>query len=448
MNRNKTYKLNNNIFDDEILNGGRYECNPNKNFPDICIESDKGIYKTKESCINDCETKYINKQLQEINIRHETMKFYLFIKDIIQNEDMEVYVWGGNALGLKVLQMIHQKYPDDDKKFEKAFNEFLKLDLIKDWDFRSITKKEITPEYRAKIDKISKKYNLVPRAKTFILYQTPKPIEIDDKAMFEISIVDSNLYSDLEIPLTSMRVRVTEYNLKYIFMFAKSFFSYKLKNEPFDFVILKRMLNKIKISIFPHKDGLYNITNDFDKGNINDDLINFIKEFSKNDINLTQFILTMLKDTSRIFYRLFEKNIPKTNKIKHFLEDDIKWKGKIEWLFDSKKIENILKDFIKNLGKKISSIYNNNYNKSKSYESALLDVSNFMKGVSFKRVQIDYDNLFTDESKKLIKMVFNDLIKEVGKNNILNISIQQNNKSKEPSLIDFIKFLINKELFN
>jgi hypothetical protein len=156
----------------------------------------------------------------------------------------------------------------------------------------------------------------------------------------------------------------------------------------------------------------------------------------------------MLKDTSRIFYRLFEKNIPKTNKIKHFLEDDIKWKGKIEWLFDSKKIENILKDFIKNLGKKISSIYNNNYNKSKSYESALLDVSNFMKGVSFKRVQIDYDNLFTDESKKLIKMVFNDLIKEVGKNNILNISIQQNNKSKEPSLIDFIKFLINKELFN
>ena len=52
MNRNKTYKLNNNIFDDEILNGGRYECNPNKNFPDICIESDKGIYKTIECAKN------------------------------------------------------------------------------------------------------------------------------------------------------------------------------------------------------------------------------------------------------------------------------------------------------------------------------------------------------------------------------------------------------------
>jgi hypothetical protein len=443
MNNFKIYKLNNNI-----LEGGKYECDPDKNFPDICIESNKGIYKSKESCINDCETKYINKQLTEINIRHETMKFYLFIKDIIQNENMDVYVWGGNALGLKVLQMIHQKYLNDDKKFEKAFKEFLKLDLIKDWDFRSITKKEITPEYRKKIDKISKKYNLVPRAKTFILYQAPKPIEIDDKAMFEISIVDSNLYSDLEIPLTSMRIKVTEYNLKYIFMFAKSFFSYKLKDESFDFSIMRRMLDKIKIIIFPHKNGLYNVTDDFDKGGINDTLIDFIKEFSKNDIDLTQFIVIMLKDTSRIFYRLFEKNIPKTNKIKHFLEDDLKWKGNIEWLFNSKEIEKILKDFINKFGKKILLIYKENYNNSKSIESALLDVSNFMKGVSFKRVQIDYDNLFTDESKKLIKIVFNDLVKEVGKNNILNINIEQNNKSKEPSLNDFIKFLINKELFD
>jgi len=437
-----------NINDDKTLNGGKYECDPNKNFPDICFESDKGKYRTKESCINDCETKYINKQLHEINIRHETMKFYLFIKDIIQNENMEVYVWGGNALGLKVLQMIHLKYSNDDKKFEKAFNAFLKLDLIKDWDFRSITKKEITPEYRTKLDKISKKYNLVPRATSFILYQTPKPIEIDDKAMFEISIVDTNLYSDLEIPLTSMRVRVTEYNLKYIFMFAKSFFSYKLKNEPFDFSIMKRMLNKIRISIFPHKNGLYNITNDFDKGNINNDLINFIKEFTKNDINMTQFILTMLKDTTRIFYRLFEKNIPKINKIKKFLDNDVKWKGDVEWLFNSRKIENTLKEFINELSKKILLIYNNNYNKSKSIESALLDVLNFMKGVSFKRVKIDYDKLFTDENKKLIKIVFNDLVKEAGKNEILKINIQQNNKSKEPSLIDFIKFLINKGLFD
>ena len=440
---NKIYKLK-----DNILEGGKYECQPDKNFPDICIESSKGIYHSKESCINDCETKYINQQLKEINIRHETIKFYLFIKDIIKNEKMDVFVWGGNALGLKILQMIHLKYPNDDKQFEKAFNKFIKLDLIKDWDFRSITKKEITPEYKKKIDKISKKYKLVPRAKTFILYQTPKPIEIDDKAMFEISIVDSNLYSDLEIPLTSMRVKVTEYNLKYIFMFAKSFFSHKLKDEPVDFSILRRMLGKIKILIFPHKNGLYNVNNNFDKGGINDQLIDFIKDFSKNDINLAQFIITMLKDTSRLFYRLLEKNIPKTNKIENFIKNDIKWKGDIHWLFNSKKIEITLNEFIKEFGKKILSIYKENYSKSKSIDSALLDVSNFMKGISFKRVKNDYNNLFTDESKKLIKLVFNDLVKEVGKNNILNIIVEQNKQSKEPSLIEFIKFLINQNLFD
>jgi hypothetical protein len=442
MNKNKIYKLNNTLY------GGKYECHPEKNFPDICIESNNGIYKTKESCINDCETKYINQQLKEINIRHETMKFYLFIKDIIQNEDMTVYVWGGNALGLKILQMIHQKYPTDQKKFNNSFNEFLKLDLIKDWDFRSISNKIITPEYRIKIDKISKKYNLVPRAKTFILYQTPKPIEIDDKPMFEISIVDSNLYSNLEIPLTSMKIKVTQYNLKYIFMFAKAFFSYKLNNEQFDFTIIRHMLEKINISIFPHKNGLYNITNNFDNGNINDNLIKFINEFNNNDINMTQFIITMLKDTSRIFYRLFEKNIPKTNKITYFLKNELKWKGEIKWLFDSKKIENILKTFIKDLSKKILLIYKNNYNNTKSYNSALLDVSNFMEGVNFKRVKNDYDNLFTDDSKKLIKLLFNDLIKEVGKNNILNINIEKNEISKNNSLIHFIQFLINKDLFN
>jgi hypothetical protein len=71
-----------------------------------------------------------------------------------------------------------------------------------------------------------------------------------------------------------------------------------------------------------------------------------------------------------------------------------------------------------------------------------------MEGVNFKRVKNDYDNLFTDDSKKLIKLLFNDLIKEVGKNNILNINIEKNEISKNNSLIHFIQFLINKDLFN
>ena len=65
---NKIYKLK-----DNILEGGKYECQPDKNFPDICIESSKGIYHSKESCINDCETKYINQQLKSLPLTKENI---------------------------------------------------------------------------------------------------------------------------------------------------------------------------------------------------------------------------------------------------------------------------------------------------------------------------------------------------------------------------------------
>ena len=45
---------------------------------------------------------------------------------------------------------------------------------------------EIDEKYRAKLDKIAKKQRLVPRAKTFVLYQTMHPILIYEKALFEM----------------------------------------------------------------------------------------------------------------------------------------------------------------------------------------------------------------------------------------------------------------------
>ena len=88
-----------------------------------------------------------------------------------------------------------------------------------------------------------------------------------------------------------MKVKVTEYNLKYIYMFAKSFLAYKNKNEEFDFDIMKRMLDKIKIITHPHKKGLYDIGEKkerYDKGELNDDLIKYIETFSDFDKNFPQ----------------------------------------------------------------------------------------------------------------------------------------------------------------
>lgn len=438
-------------IDEDNMFGGKFECQPKNKFSEICIEVGDDIsittpstqtsniknklpttnYKSKESCVNDCEGKYINEQLNQINIRHETSKFYLFIKDIIKSEQIDVYVKGGNVIGLKILKMIYDKYKNDDKKFKQCFDKFLELDLIKDWDFASYTKKTIDDEYRTHLDKVAKKYQLVPRAKTFILYQTSKPQLLDDKALFEISISDSDAYSKLEIPLTTMKIKVNEYNLKYIFMFAKSFFSYKLKNEPFDFDIMKRMLGKINIIIHPHEKGLYDATKNFDKGSINSTLIEFINNYGKENRHLPQFLVTHLIDTFRMLYRLPQKNIPKTEKIKKFIKDELNVSSQT-WLMDTVYIEKMVNKFIKELSVKIVEVYQKN--------KSVNDVIRFMDGVGFGRSQIDYE-LYSDKSKQMLKILFEKLVNEIGKDNI-------NGMDGKDKLIKFLKFLMSKKLFD
>ena len=243
------------IYSNNSQIGGNYNCNPTNKYSEICIENQNGKYKTKEGCINDCERQYIDNHLNMANLKNETTKFYKFIKDLINQEHMEVYIKGGNALGLKLLRLIYKKYSDSNE-FDEIFNKFLDLKLIKDWDFAAYSKKEITPEYRKKLDKLAKKHKLSSRASTFILYQTHKPILIEGKALYEISILnkeDKDAYSKLEIPITTMKVKMSDFNIKYIFMFSKSFLV-----KQYDMDIIKKMLELMHITIHPHKSGMYN----------------------------------------------------------------------------------------------------------------------------------------------------------------------------------------------
>jgi hypothetical protein len=412
----KYYELKKSNINNNLCGGMRYDCDPAQKFKDICKENDKGKYRNKESCINDCEMHYINKQLIDINIKGEAVKFYLFIKDIINNEKITVYIKGGNVIGLKLLKIIYDKYKNDDKKFKEIFHKFLSLELIKDWDFASYTSKPIDDTYREHLDKIAEKYKLVPRAKTFILYQTKRPILTEDKPLFEISIVeDADSFSKLEIPLTTMKVKITEYNLKYIYMFAKSFLAYKNKNEEFDFDIMKRMLDKIKIIAHPHKRGLYDVGEKkerYDKGELNDDLIKYIETFSDFDKNFPQFLITHLEDPYRMLFRLVDKNIKKSEKIKNFIKDEIKESSKQEWLFESKWLIDKINIFMKQFGQKIHKIYIDEYYTNNSLEKSLEKVSQFLEGINFGRTEIELDN-FSDDGKNLLNLMVGPLIKEI-----------------------------------
>lgn len=429
-NKLKISKINN------MIGGMRYDCEPNNKFKDICKEKENGKYKSKEGCVNDCEIQYIRNEIKKIKIDGEVTKFYLFIKDIINNEKVDVYLKGGNVIGLKVLKMIYDKYKNNDTEFKKIFKEFLKLELIKDWDFAGYTKKEITPEYREKLDKIAINYKLYQRGSRFILYQTKRPILLEGKPLFEIPILYSDTFSKLEIPLTTMKVKVTEYNVKYVFMFCKLFYSYKNYEEEFDYDILYRMLDKINILLYPHKNGLYDVKNNFDKGELNDELIKFIKTYDDFDKNIPQFLATHIEDPFRMLYRLPEKNIPKNDKIKNFLKEQLNIKNQ-EWLFDSIFINKMIKLFCENLGKKIVEIYKESYIKTMDIKKSIERVDSFLKGVSFsKRIEIDY-NMLTDNGKNLLKLIFNNLINEIDIKNINELEINM-------ELFKFIKFYANK----
>ncbi len=91
--------LDNNIHKNIQLGGAKdkFICNPTKEFKNICTKDSKGIYKSQEKCMNDCEGKYINEQLISSKMKMETLQFQHLIKDLIE-EKLDVYIKGCNVL--------------------------------------------------------------------------------------------------------------------------------------------------------------------------------------------------------------------------------------------------------------------------------------------------------------------------------------------------------------
>lgn len=423
-------------FIKHIQNGGgikssvKYDCVPTNKYNNICKESKNGKYNSRNSCINDCDPKYIDHQLTKANIKAETLKFYLFIRYIIKNEHMKVYIKGGNVIGLYILKMIHDKYKHDRHKFKSIFNEFLKLGLMKDWDFVAYTEKNdddtyksITSSTRKRLDNIAKKYKLVPRAKTFILYRTEDPILLDNDAFIEIALLDTDNYSTLELPMTTMKAKIDTYNIKYIYMLAKSFLSFTLNKEEFDFDIMKKIIGRLKFKIHPHKDGLY-LPKTIDTGGFSDDFVEFIKTITKNNNVLTQFLITQMKDPYRLLYRFPEKNIPKTNKIKHFIKTKLNV-SMPSWLIDVDFLVDLINTFAKKLGEKLLDIYTND---------DIISVNHFMRGVKFDRTRIEY-NTITPENIAILNLIFDKLLNKIKSDKIAIVSGDKND------ITTFINFL-------
>ena len=417
------------LKDNMIQDGGasKFSCNPNAKFIDICRTDENGMYHSKEKCINDCENKYINTHLIRAKLKHETTQFKLFIDELMK-EGLTIYIKGGTVLGLQILKMLSNKY--SGKEFEKYFKEFLKTELIRDWDFAAYTETTIDESYRNKMDKLAKKFNLAPRAKTFILYQAKYPIRINEQALFEIALLDNtDINLDLELPLTTMKVKVNRRNINYIFMLAKCFSS----KEPIDLDMIKYIMKDMNIIIPENRNGLFK----FDKlytGELSEDMKIIISDVSKKDIYLQQFLITHIHEPNRMFYRLLEKNIPKVNKINTFLRET-KLNTNISWLFDSQFILNTVERFIDLVGSKVYSFIRSD----KKPIDIINNIDKFFNGISLFRIETEYNNI-SCKGRDLIKRLFERIYKELfNDKEIPNIA--------DSKLIKLMNFLIKQKLF-
>jgi hypothetical protein len=93
--------------------------------------------------------------------------------------------------------------------------------------------------------------------------------------------MEDEIFSNLELPLTTMKIKINKKNLNHIFMFAKCFYSYKIKNIPIDTDIIKHMTSKLNFFIYPNKEGLFSINKDnYHIGSLNKNIVEYIHKFS------------------------------------------------------------------------------------------------------------------------------------------------------------------------
>jgi len=375
-------------------NQNKYSCKPKNRFNDICEEAPGGTHNTKDKCMDECMDKYIHSNLVRSRLAKETTGYYNLVKDLLA-ENMEIYLKGGTVLGLYILQDIYKQ--SAKKLFKKNFSEYLKHNLIRDWDFACYTDHRITEKYRSTLDVMAEKYKMVPRAKTFILYQTKYPIKINDQALFEISILDHNDHVNNELPMTTITVRVTLDNINQIFMLANCFYLYYSRNVPIDIPYVKYALRSMEFIIPPHKNGMY-VVNELHSGSMSQKLLDFIKEFSGDDLNLQQFLITHFIEPHRMIYRLLSKNIPKSIKINNMYRNNRFSTNKINILIEMNTYK-LIASFIGKLSMKLHNICIEHPN------DALDQLNVFFEGVKLDRLRIEYLNI-SDEGKQLIRLLF------------------------------------------
>lgn len=264
---------------------------------------------------------------------------------LLDNNNLSLYVKGGNVLGLAILK-IFIDYPN----FDDIYCNICRLKLINDWDFVVYG---MIPDNDF-FTMSHNQFNINKEGEKIIVmrYKTPKERSmINGEALFELSVKHAELMSSLEIPLTSMKIQITKTNICEIFELVR------LIRSSDCVITIKKIINSLSL-IIPECDvnGLFNLTHlNFDDGNLSDELLKLI---GNENIVYTQFLVSQIKEPDRLFLRFIGKNLPKSKKIQQFLSNHMVKYQHQPWLLDENNIVGIIDAFNVRLKNHIDKILN------------------------------------------------------------------------------------------
>ena len=389
-----------------------------------------------------------------MDIEKEIGFWVQFIEEMI-DDGYNVYAKGGSILGLQLIKIFINNISDDDFLF-KTLNDCINLKLIKDWDFTSLIPKNRQTMLMEK----AKKYGIIKEGETIIVLRMRECMKVGTEALFEISIKEDDPLSELELPMTTMKIEITKTNIKSLFELSKMFYSMvDMLTNPLthdNFITLKENLINLEIIIPEHENGYFKVDNNFDEGGLSNFLLELIENTTPNT-NEMQFLVAQIKQPDRMFFRLLGKNQNKSIMIEKFLENNSIENNSIEnnsiennsiekptWLLNVSHLNGLINDFTIEIGKLTTIIFSNYETKLNEIHNQIIFIDSYVgiiereDVIKYCDVQIHYDDIQFDKIKKQYidpyKMIMDS---EISKNYIKKIKTLSTKYTDE-----YIKILI------
>ena len=238
-------------------------------------------------------------------IEFDTWKNYFKkILSLQSSKPLSLFVKGGSIIGLKTLQLVMSEPFSSQSAivFDSVFvsdiyNKFLKLDLVKDWDFVLYG---IENKMMDDFARISKQFDINNEGSKIMVMRYRcgnNRLHFDsnnnsvnkniNQPLFELAVNNELKLSATEIPLTLMMIEISEENIDNIFFIIKEFYNYQITGQfsPSNIFKILMFLNIIipKCNIY----GLFLMDNNhLDKGYLSTELVNIIKCTSDYICNL------------------------------------------------------------------------------------------------------------------------------------------------------------------